>query len=101
MSRTNRRKNDRWLEAECVDDWYTNNEHETWIGEISTDVAPKKRKANFHSDKMKNIHAPKEYRKDKNKTLRCQNKAILKNAVNDKNEPNFVPFIKNADWEYF
>ena len=102
MSRTIRRKNERWEEYWFVDAWYNDYEHEPRAINRDYDKDRKKRLANYHSDKLDGFHAPKSFRQPFNRTFRAKNKAILEQAVRTNNEePVFIPFKKDADWNYF
>jgi hypothetical protein len=101
MSRTIRRKNERWEEYWFVDAWYNNYDHEVRAVNVDYTKECKKRLADYHSDKY-NFHAPKDFRKSCQRDFRAKNRAILERAIRTNNdEPMFIPFIKNADWNYF
>jgi len=101
MSRTIRRKNERWEEYWFVDDWYNYYEHEAQAVNIDYTVERKKRLADYHSDKYE-FNAPKDFRQCLNRTFRAKNNAILNHAVRSNNEePVFILFKKDANWNYW
>lgn len=100
MSRTIRRKNEKWERVGFVDDWYTDYEHEVQAINVDYSVEYAKRFADYHSDKY-DFHAPKDFRQSLNREFRAKNNAILNHAIRTNNDPVFIPFIKNADWNYF
>jgi len=76
MSRTIRRKNEKFSHWDCP-------------------------KWKPHSDKFE-FNAPKSYRQEFNIEFRAKNKMILINAINGNNEePMFIPFKKNVNWYYY
>jgi len=100
MSRTIRRKNEQYEEYWYVSAWYNNYEHECRAVNVDYTREHKKRLADYHSDKY-NFHAPKSFRQSLNRTFRAKNKAILNHAISTNNEAVFIPFKKDADWNYF
>ncbi len=100
MSRTIRRKNEMWERYWFVDAWYNEFEHETRAINIDYTKEYTKRKTEYHSDKYA-FHAPKDFRQSLNREFRSRNKAILNYSVHNYQDPVFIPFIKNADWNYY
>jgi len=100
MARTIRRKNERWEEYWFVDAWYNDYEHEICAVNVDYSKEYIKRKSEYHSDKY-TFHAPKDFRQSLNREFRAKNKAILNHSIRTNIDPVFIPFIKDADWNYF
>lgn len=101
MSRTIRRKNERWERYWFVDAWYNYYDHEVQAVNVDYTKEYKKRLSEYHSDKYA-FNAPKDFRQSLNRTFRAKNNAILSYAVrSDNDEPVFIPFKKNANWNYY
>jgi len=100
MSRTIRRKNEKWKHYRYVDAWYNEYEHEIRAVNIDYSKEYTMRNADFHSDKY-DFHAPKDFRQSLNRELRSKNKAILNHSIRNDQDAVFIPFIKNADWNYY
>ncbi len=103
MSRTIRRKNATLDRPFYVDSYFNIKPHCGWLWEnenYSEEVHQKDQRF-YHSDKWES-NAPKYYRQAMNRSLRAKNKAIIERAIRDFNEePTFIPFIKDANWNYF
>jgi len=100
MSRTYRRKNsDR--ESSCTWDWdfRIDEDHRFYL--VGKEL--KKALAEFHSDSPRwSWGVPADFVRNKNRSLRSKNKAILNRAVDDYNdEPMFIPFIHDAMYDYW
>lgn len=101
MSRTFRRKNDQKNEYEYVDAWYTYSEHEHQAINVDYTVPRAIRLAHYHGDMLKGWNAPARFRRDCNREFRSKNKAILDHAIRIDTDPVFIPFIHNANWNYW
>jgi hypothetical protein len=101
MSRTIRRKNTKQGLPFYVDRYYNIPDHYWYWGSSFSEKEWKLENILYHSDKWES-NAPKSFRQPMNRIFRSKNKAILDRAIRDNNdEPMFIPFTKDANWNYW